>query len=331
MKVKEFSEKMKEALQKYYGEKVTVVLNEVTKNNGVILQGISIMELEKNISPTIYLNNIHEAYKEGMTFGTCVEKVINVYENSKTETNINMDFFTDYEKVKGKLVYKLINYEKNKELLKEIPHIPYLDLAIVFYCLVTNELIGNATVLIHHKHCKIWGITVEELYQEAMKNTPNLLPYEIQNMEDVMRSILMEDLRREYAGSWAGEQSEDGDISSQTSEQWLEQVVDQMIGEATGEEKVPMYVLSNQTRILGAACILYQNIMYEFAETVGKDFYVIPSSIHELILVPVLGNEKNLNLNNMVEEVNQTQVDAEEVLADHAYYYSRQTGKLSVV
>ena len=331
MNVKEFSQKMKDALQNYYGDKVTVVLNEVTKNNGLVLQGISVMEKDKNISPTIYMNSIFEAYEEGDTFAACVKKVIDVYENSKTETNINMDFFTDYEKVKGKLVFKLINFEKNKELLKEIPYIPYLDLAIVFYCLVSNELIGNATVLIHHKHCKIWDITVEELYQKAMENTPRLLPCEIQNMEDVMRSILINNLRREYAASQWEEQDSEEIMDQEPTEEWLEHVVDQMIGETTGEEKVAMYVLSNQTRILGAACILYKNIMKKFAEEIQKDFYVLPSSVHELILVPAMKSEKNLNLNNMVEEVNQTQLDEEEVLADHAYYYSRATGKLSVV
>lgn len=330
MNVKEFSKKMKRALQKHYGETVTVVLNEVTKNNGVILQGISIMEPDKNISPTIYMNSIFIEYQEGVTFTDCLKKVVNVYENSRTETNINMDFFTDYEKVKGRLVYKLINFEKNKELLDQIPYRKFLDLAIVFYCLVSNELIGNATVLIHHKHCKLWGITVEELYREAMENTPRLLPYEIQNMEDVIRTILIDNLRREYVGAQTEEQ-EEAERHPESSEEWLKQMVDQMIGESTEEEKVTMYVLSNQSRILGAACILYQNLMEKFAEEVEKDFYVLPSSVHELILVPVAEGEKALHLNHMVEEVNQTQLDTEEVLADHAYYYSRDTGKLSVV
>lgn len=330
MDVKEFSLKMKDALQGYYGETVTVSLNEVTKNNGVRLQGISIMEKDRNISPTIYLNSIFEEYEEGTTFAACVRKITNVYEDSRTETNINMDFFTDYGKVKEKLVYKLINFEKNQELLAQIPHITYLDLAIVFYCLVSHELIGNATVLIHHKHCKIWGITQEELYRQAGINTPRLLPYEIQNMEDVLRTILIDSLRREYAGVEAREYDNE-ESCQEPSEEWFEQVADQMMGEVAGEERAPMYVLSNQSRILGAACILYQNLMEKFAEEVGKDFYVLPSSVHELILVPALENVKTPNLSSMVEEVNQTQLEEEEVLANHAYYYSRATGKLSVV
>ncbi|MDD2972801.1 MAG: DUF5688 family protein [Lachnospiraceae bacterium] len=328
MNIKEYSEKMKKAVQNYYGEKVTVILNEVTKNNGIILQGISIRETDRNISPTIYLNRFYEEYEEGETFAGCVRELVRIYEENKADTDINMDFFTDYEAVKKRLAYKLINYEKNEELLKEIPHIKYLDLAIVFYCLVANELIGNATVLIRHNHCRIWNVTVEELYENAKVNTPRLLPYEIQNMEDVMHTILLDNLRKEYAAAGIEEMNAD---TQEADQEWMEHMVDQMIREAVGENQVPMYVLSNQGRVLGAACILYHNVMKELSERMKKDFYVLPSSIHELILIPVQERDERLDLNEMVQEVNLTQVDAEEVLANHAYYYSRITGKLSVV
>ena len=331
MNIKEFSKKMQQSIQEYYGENVNVVINEVTKNNGIVLEGMSIMEKEKNISPTIYLNRFLKEYEEGATFAACFRKVIDVYEENRTTHSIDMEFFTEYEKMKSKIVYKLINYDRNKTLLNEIPHIKYLDLAIVFYCIITDDLIGNATILIQNKHADIWGVKVEELYEKANINTPKLLPYEIQNMEEVMRQILLEKLKSEYENAEIKQYEENRNHDIPSDEEWLEQMTEMMLKNTIPDGGNAMYVLSNRTRLLGAACLLYQNVLEEFSSKLEKDFYILPSSIHELILIPVEENHETTKLNEMVREVNHTQVEMEEVLADHAYYYSRQDRKLSVV
>lgn len=321
MEFNQFIEKTKRAIQEYLGEDATVMLNQVTKNNGVILEGLSIMKKEKNISPTIYLNHFYDAYEEGTTFGETIKNIIDIYEQNKIEENVNMEFFTDYSQVKQRIAYKLINYDKNTELLEDIPYVKYLDLAIVFYCIVMNEQIGNASILIHNKHCAMWDVTPEDIYTIAKENTPRLLPSELRNMEDVIRQIISEDLQCEYQSSSVtdakGEQIE-------SSAEWMENVADQMIENIkTDNQTVPMYVLSNQTRVHGAACMLYQDVVSKFAEDLQKDLYILPSSIHEIILIPVGYSDNPIELNKMVQEVNMTQVDEEEVLADHAYYYSR--------
>ena len=88
------------------------------------------------------------------------------------------------------------------------------------------------------------------------------------------------------------------------------------------ESETPLYVLTNKARLYGASCILYPNLLDSIADKLTCDFYLIPSSIHEVILVPESGTE-DTNLNDMVAEVNHTQVDPKEVLADHVYYYDR--------
>ncbi|MDD3206116.1 MAG: DUF5688 family protein [Lachnospiraceae bacterium] len=327
MELKDYSLKMKNAMQDYYGNGVTVVINQVTKNNGIILEGMTIQEKENNISPTIYLNSFFETYKNGATFSDNVKTIIQLYEQNKVSDRLNMDFFTKYEKVRGKIVYKLINYEQNQELLKVIPHIRYLDLAIVFYCLVTNEVIGDATILIHEKHRKMWKVSLETLYEAAKENTSKLLPFEIQNMEEVMRKILLDNLRKEYEDTEMCKEE-----GRENAEEWLNNMVEQMLLESMGEQiKIPMYVLSNQSRIHGAACILYKDVLKNFTHEIGKDCYILPSSIHETLLIPVDENRNTLELNEMVQEVNQTQVDREEVLANHAYYYSRVRDELRIL
>ena len=295
MEFNQFVEKTKKAIQEYLGEDTTVMRNQVTKNNGVILEGLSIVKKEKNISPTIYLNQFYEAYEDGTTFGEIIKNIINIYEQNKIEENINMEFFTDYSQVRKKIVYKLINYDKNSELLADIPHVKYLDLAIVFYCIVMNEQIRSASILIHNKHCEMWDVTAEDIYTVAKENTPRLLPSELRNMEEVIRQIVSENLQSKYMDSNEADSNETDSAErysveeySDTSTEWIDDAAEQMIENSKEENKVvPMYVLSNQTRVHGAACMLYQGVMSKFAEDLQKDFYILPSSIHEIILIPV--------------------------------------------
>jgi len=293
-----FTGKVLKAAEKYFGEGTKVAINQVSKNNGVMLHGLTIMEAGCNIAPTIYLNGLYESYCEGTTFSEVFKRLIQAYHDNKIDENINIEFFTDYESVKHRIVYKLINFEKNQNLLEQIPHIRYLDLAIVFYCLMICDSFGNGSILIHNSHCSMWNVNAEALYQDAITNTPNLLGAELKSMEEVITE-LMEDAPEPVDLQW----------------------------EVEGRE-IAMYVLSNKTRIHGAACILYENIVRDFADYLHKDIFILPSSVHEVILIPVSGLEKVETLIEMVKEVNETQVEDEEVLSDSIYYFSREENLL---
>ena len=84
-----------------------------------------------------------------------------------------------------------------------------------------------------------------------------------------------------------------------------------------------MYVLTNESKLNGAACILYENVLYDFAQKLGADLYILPSSVHEVILLPKLSMFEKDELVNMVKEVNTEGVAADEVLSDHVYEYNR--------
>jgi len=217
------------------------------------------------------------------------------------------------------VVCKLISFDKNIELLQEIPHIRFLDLAIVFYCFIVNERIGSATIMVYNKHLKMWGTTTADLYINAIENTRRLLGYQITGIEDVMREMLIENLRGKLT------ETEASDTDEKMSEEKINEFADTMLDSMKQEGgRTPMYVLSNQEKINGAACILYPDLLLEFAEGLGRDLYIIPSSIHEVILVPALEEQEHESLSKMVREVNSTQVEEEEVLADHVYFFSRE-------
>lgn len=308
MEFTSFKTLVRDEVAKRTGEQYHVRINEVMKNNGVMLSGITMLQDDNNISPTIYLNQYYEAYESGeITLRCIVDDVLDTYERNKVNQSVDMRFFMNYERIKDKIIFKLIHAERNEELLKDIPHIRYLDLAIVFQCLISDEMFGNATIMIHNAHLKIWEITEEELYKKAIKNTPKLQQYDIKTMRDVLCEMMrLEELE--------GKEIID-------REEYLRELRD----------ATPMYVLSNRTRVQGASCILYPDILRDFAAAIKSDFYILPSSIHEVILLPAQGDEDEEGLKNMVREVNETQVEREEVLSDSVYYYNRETGELSIV
>ena len=308
MEFTNFKTLVRDEVVKRTGEKYNVRLNDVMKNNGIVLSGITMMQDDSNISPTIYLNGYYEAYENGeTTLGCIVEDVLDTYERNKIKRSVDMRFFMNFENIKDRIIFKLIHAERNKELLKDVPHIRYLDFAIVFQCLVSEEMFGNATIMIHKAHLKIWQTSVEQLYERALQNTPKLQRYDIKSMQDVLCEMM---LLEEMEGR-----------STKETEEYLKELPD----------SVPMYVLSNKSRIQGATCILYPDILKDFAAAIRNDFYILPSSVHEVILLPAEGEEDVEALKEMVREVNESQVEREEVLSDSVYYFDSDKNELRML
>jgi len=299
MEMNAFALKVQKAIESKMGEGYQVKLQEVQKNNGVILQGLLIMAENRNISPTIYLNSFWEYYERGIPFAIIVERILQIYEEDTPEENIDMSFFREFEKVKGQICFRLISAKQNQELLQKIPHKNYLDMAICFYYAYRGDVLGNGSILIYNTHMEMWNTTVEELYELACDNTPRILPWVKISMEEAIREM------------WGDEPEEEEHRAF-----W---------------EQVPMYVISNSDHVHGAASLLYADMLKELADREQKNLYVIPSSIHEVIVLQDNGNEDVMRLKAIIEEVNRTQVEAEDVLSDNLYFYNRTSGMLSII
>ena len=286
MEYREFLENVRKEVESRYDSNVSVTLNHVMKNNGTELDGITIMEKDKNIAPTIYINSFYDRYREGVSLKAVVSEIIRIYNQNKNSININADYFENYENVRKTIVYKLVNYQKNKKLLEDVPYKRVLDLAVVFYCLIEQRKGVSATALIHNEHLRIWNVTEDEIYNDALKNTPVLLAGSIVPMSKILSEI-------------AGTAPVDND---------------EKVCEYTGEDI--LYVLTNSSRVNGAACILYDNLLKKFANDVHSDLYILPSSVHEVIIVPKKNAFDKSELADMVREVNEQGVSQDEILSD---------------
>lgn len=297
MTYQEFENEIVEKINKNLPEGHQTAVKPVDKNNGVVLHGLIINNGLCNISPTIYLDYYYDEYQKGHSIESLSEQIITQYQKFALEEDFDITLFTDYEKCSKNISYKLINYEKNKTLLQDIPHIVYLDLAIVFYCLINSNPFETSSILIRNSHIKHWNVTVDELFEVASNNTPRLLESDIMNLNDLVSELL----------------SKNPDIK---------------LGELTNEdilnEDSSMYVLTNKIKLYGACCILYKNLLEEFASKIGSDLYIIPSSVHEVLLLPKTIEYDDEYLSSLVKEVNSIDLSTEDILSDHVYYYSRQ-------
>ncbi|MDE7476346.1 MAG: hypothetical protein K2M91_00085 [Lachnospiraceae bacterium] len=304
MEMDAFAKKVKSCVSKEQGN-YKIEVCRINKNNGIFHTGLQILEGKVNIAPIIYLDEYHEMYERGeTTIRDTASYVIDTYKERKVDKMVDTKLFLNYEKIRKNIIFKLINTEKNKELLEELPHIEYMDMSIVFHCLIPHQEHEMASILVHNVHLKLWDMTVKKLKQEAIKNTQRLMPHEIKSMTDVLSEIM----REENPG-----QFNEDDCKAQFS------------------DSVPMYVLTNKRRIEGAACILYPNLIKNFSDTVDSNLYIIPSSIHELLLMPTERNDMSEEIKNMIREINDTQVRPEEVLSYSLYYYDREEKKISML
>lgn len=303
----EFKSGIRELVQDKLGCDYTLTVQEVIKNNGIILDGLFISKEAERITPTIYLNSYYKQYEMGMSILETADSIISCYMENRGTSIKNIKCLMDYEDAKKFISFKLIQKDTNQRLLQDIPSYDLLDLSIVFYLDLGAGDEGEITAMIHNSHMKSWGVSKEELYDRAKENSSRLHPACISPMEEVMLGILRE------------QGLDDNQV----------EMTKMLIGSRAMEP--PFYILTNKTGVNGASCILYENCLSDFAETLGADIVILPSSLHEVLLLPDRGQLDYQDLQEMVQQINKTEVMEEDILSNKIYHYARLENKLTVI
>ncbi|MGB4659518.1 MAG: DUF5688 family protein [Mobilitalea sp.] len=307
-----FVDTITEIVQKKMGEEYSVKIYKVTKNNALELDSLVVLKNGENYAPNIYLLPYYEAYTGGTSVMELGEKLCAIYRNCVLPIADN-NFSYSYEEMKPYIIYRLVSFDRNQKLLDKIPHIIYLDLAITFHCLVRDDEDGIGTIRITNDHMKAWKTSLKDLQLLAVDNTKRLFPDSIRSMDEVIRSMLAEELK------------------NNCEEAINDEVFNQLLSGTASSNQHKMYILSNQKGINGAACLLYENVLRDFAGIIQSDLYILPSSIHEVILVKASKSLDRDALLDMVSDVNQTQVPEEEILSNHVYLYTLNNNSISVL
>ena len=284
------------------GEQAEVQFKSIVKNNGISLDAVIIRREGNKIAPAIYVEAYYALYCNGADLELVIDKMYQNYLKYNSEEKIEameQYQFGDWEQIQHKIVFRLVNLEKNENLLSKVPHIRILDMALIFYVMVDWKAYENAGFLIYLEHLKLWNTTTEEVYQCAMENSPKLFPVKFCSMEDILNELICKQM---------AEHKEMSDC-----------VINPL--EMGQREGIRMYVLTNQCNFHGAATIFYPGVLSSLTVTCGTDFYIIPSSVHEVIIILKEDGAEPEELKGMIRDINQKEVAEEEVLSDNLYYY----------
>ncbi len=304
MDLQEFSNEICDYLEEALGPAYTAECREMTKNNGVMLHGVIVHREGSNVAPTIYMDGLFQAYEDGRDFTELAEEILTTYRRSAREIRVDMEYFTHYPCVKNRILYKLIHRESNRELLSTVPFVPWQDLALVFYYIMEDERFGHASILVQNSHMEIWGVDTQTLFAQAKKNMRRMKPVQIQPVQAVIQEIM-----GDVTVNSVKAMSDSGDVM---------------------EPNPPLYVMSTKDRLFGAAALLDEKPLRDFAEAMHRDLLILPSSVHEVLLVPTEDAADIAFFADMVREVNDTQVDPEERLSYSVYYYDRNLQEIRI-
>ena len=295
MSLKEFTEEVAKQVQERMGGVYIVKTSEVSKNNGVVWRSIQIMEKDVNISPCIFMEGYFERWKNcrGWSMDRIVDEILETYQQCAIHQNIDFSWVCQYDMIRQKLRGSLINAERNRKSLETMPHRQILDLCLTYYLEISIDEKQPATIPVNNGMMEQWGISEEELYEDML----------------------------------AGLEREKSVFDN------LESMIARMMDCEEPQPLAEMYVLTNQKKLYGAVEMLNTKLLREIAEKMEMDLLILPSSIHELIILPEIGGIEGNNITylaNLVQSINDTELMDTEVLSAHVYRFERRRGEMKI-
>ena len=268
----------------------------ITKNNDVRLHGCLLRRNESHIAPTLYMENFYDLYKDGLSVGETADAMLRICVNSLDDVREFEFAPEDWESVRKMIGMKVLGYERNPELLQRVPYIRYEDLAVVFIFVLKEAGITGGVAVITSELSGLWGISAEELFAQARQSAPVLLEPVVSNIRNMI-----------------------GDCPEE-----VEEIIDDP------ENAVDMYILTNKSQTYGASALFYPGLLEKITDYLGGGFYILPSSVHEVILIPEAAGEPDA-LRRMVQEVNRCEVPEDMILSDNVYYYDPEEKQFRIV
>lgn len=303
MVMTEFKEKILEGLREKLGNDVVVSNMNVVKNNDIKLTGIRFISKQSEASPILYFDNLYQKFEEcGQDFDETLKYAVEFYEQNRVTDIPPVRWILEYENVKNLLGVRLVNKELNNDYLVDKPYKEFLDLAVIFT--IDLAIFGNAAAvtLVTDSLFESWGITLDELYNDALEGYRKHNKVVFTSMSDVVADILRDDGMEDTGLMETIRQSDD-----------------------------LMYVLSVESRVKGSGLMLYTDILGRIAEQLDSDLVIIPSSVHELIILREDKSMEPESIYAMVKDVNDTQVAPHEILSYSVYHFSRETAEISIL
>lgn len=252
----EFYGMVKSALSGRFGDGYDLQLQEVRKNNGMKYHGLTVRAADHCVAPVIGLDDMYHKYLDGMQMEPLLDRLFQLLGESFEHAEFDRSRVTDWQEAKNHLFLKVISTELNREILEDLPHKEILDLSVVAYVQMDSPEAGTvASVQVNNELAKMWGKDWDTLYETAMRNTVHE-GISFANISHVITSML-------------------GDTEA-----------DFLLDDYLATQESPLFVLTNYAKVFGAVFMVLPQVMEQVADGMGEDVYVLPSSIHESLVIP---------------------------------------------
>lgn len=272
--------------EKYRAARINI--RDVTKIQGESYRGISFKNGDTPVEGNMNMKGAFASYEAGQPYADILRQTEQaIMQQMDRMPQFNLGAMMDYQAMKPTLMTELIPQKGNEETLAGIPHEKVEDLALIYRLDLGEVNGGRMSTIITDRMMEEFGVTQEQLHQDALENAATLNPATLRSMQEVMASMM-------------GMEPEPP-----------------MPGEPV------MLVATTEGAFMGASVIQYPGFMDMAAEKIGGDFFILPSSIHEVLLIPDDGKADFHELAAMVQSINETQVAPADRLSDNVYHYDK--------
>ena len=281
------------------------------KNNGKKYPVLAIKQQDDPYYPVINVERFYMEYEmNGKPLSVLMEEMAMTVINETAPENISVREISDFEKIKDSIVINVVNYDQNREDLELFSR--YGEMAVI-YRIVKKAGTARMYITITPDMLEMWGKTKKEIHDLALSNTERLFPVKEKPLGAAVLEMEMQNL-------------DSLEIPEIVKEQIREEMMRQKEELDTG-----MIILSNEENNHGASVLFYKGLLNRLSERYETSYFIIPSSVHELMLYPDDGTVAEYQLKALLTEANNRSVPKEDWLSDNLYYYNRNKQKLQMV
>lgn len=292
MDFKEFVNKLEQDLKDAMADispGATVDVRSVEKLQEGSYTGIAISPAGGNVGMTLNANQLFDQMQDGQSYEGVLAVAVSTAERGLHDMPaVDVSELMNYEAAKKYLCFDVVGSDRNADMLEKVPHTDKENISMVYRLQLDSTENGAATVLITNAMMEQFGVTKEQLHADAMENAQEIRPADFRTMAAVMAEMMG------------------------------------MPEEMMADMAPPMYVATNQDKVQGAAVMFYPDFMEQAAKELGGDIFILPSSVHEVLILPDDGNMNAQELKEMVTSINASEVAPEDRLTDSVYHYDAQ-------
>lgn len=251
---------------------------------------------------SVHVDEVYKAYHEGAKLNAIVNyisndvlhaKNYNIYDKTKT--------LIDYDTAKSRLFVRLLNCDRNSDILKNVVHKTLGDIALTVCAIVDNRENLISTKILKSMVEK-WRKTETDIFNEALENTYRATPPRIYKWEGVLCD-------ESYAGESFMNDEDVCDLDKSFSGN----------------------ILSTTRKTNGAVAVFLPGVAEKISELLDSDFYMLFTSIHEVMIHSTGSGVDLKDLKLVLQDTLREAIPSSDYLTEKIYKYNRRTHKFECV